>query len=252
MSNADKIIRFINIAVALFSITFIALLGSAYMYDNHKPSKTSDSQDNAGRWGCPEWKEEISDTYQLTPGVYVERVGVFCTHQTSDEIVDKLSEARWVTFHLNIYRSFGPFKYKVETIGHTEGREYDSDDVYALDIPDGDDSTFAVVTVAYSASNVWVELLAYESTLFSITQLDKAKDPLTKYQTTNRQGSGKEVDGFYKVSEHHLYLDILVPVETEEFVCNACREYEVVTLEFFDKTFSEVARKPFDIEAYQR
>jgi hypothetical protein len=99
-------------------------------------------------------------------------------------------------------------------------------------------------------SNVWTELILYSTnpTWGKIGTIDK---PINQYQATNKLGLESEIVGFYE-SNRNIYIEELVLRAGYELVCNACRKWDVQTLQLVDKNLLRVNLRPYDIKTYTR
>ena len=201
-------------------------------------------------WDCPNWIEEEQSVTQVTDNISAVKVGIYCSQYEGEKVVTQLDESKWATYHVRLYRTFGPFKYHLGTFGETTGVVWDNDDVLVMDIPDGDSDTFAVANISSSASNIGIELKAISADMISVNATDSITSPITQYQATNRQGSVSEIVGFYVGKKGEILIDTLVPDKGNAERCNACAQYHVATLKFKSGKFSEVSRFLYDITAY--
>ena len=201
-------------------------------------------------WDCPNWIEEEQSVTQVTDNISSVRVGIYCSQYEGEKVVTQLDESKWATYHVRLYRTFGPFKYHLGTFGETKGVVWDKDDVLVMDIPDGNPDTFAVANTSSSASNIGIELKAISADMISVTATDSITSPVTQYQATNRQGSATEIVGFYAGKKGEILIDTLVEDKGNAERCNACAQYHVATLKFESGKFSEVSRFLYDITAY--
>ena len=201
-------------------------------------------------WDCPNWIEEEQSVTQVTDNISAVKVGIYCSQYEGEKVVTQLNESKWATYHVRLFRTFGPFKYHLGTFGETSGVVWDNDDVLVMNIPDGDPDTFAVANISSSASNIGIELKAISANMISVTPTDLITSPITQYEATNRQGSVTEIVGFYVGKKGEILIDTLVPDEGNAERCNACAQYHVATLKFESGKFSEVSRRLYDITTY--
>lgn len=205
---------------------------------------------SAMAWDCPEWIEEKQSVTQITASISSVKVGIYCAQYEGELLTTQLSEAKWATYYVKIYRSLGPFTYQIGTFGEVLGAAWDHDNVHVIDIPDQDPDTFAIVSSSFSPSNIHIELKAMSGGLLSAGNTDTVVAPITRYQATNREGSESEINGFYAGKEGQVLIDALVLDEKNSGSCSACRKYLVSTLQLDDGRFRVVDRFPYDIAAY--
>ena len=123
------------------------------------------------------------------------------------------------------------------------------DELSVVDTPEG----FPLLTILssfYGASNVSHTYLLY-STFPELKKITEITQPLNMYQVTNRNGSVREVDGFYQDSDGNFLIDRLTTEGTELGKCNACQEWRLETLKLIDGNMVSMVIRDFP-ENYTR
>ena len=124
------------------------------------------------------------------------------------------------------------------------------DELSVVDTPEG----FPLLTLLssfYGASNNSHTYLLY-STSPELKKIGEITQPLNMYQVTNRNGSEREVDGFYQDSDGNFVIDRLTTEGTELGRCNACQEWRLETLKLVDGKMVSMGIRGFDTENYKR
>ena len=124
------------------------------------------------------------------------------------------------------------------------------DELSIVDTPDG----FPLLTILssfYGASNTSHTYLLY-STFPVLKKITEITQPLNMYQVTNRNGSEREVDGFYQDSDGNFLIDRLTTEGTELGRCNACQEWRLETLKLVDGNMVSMGIRDSDLANYKR
>ena len=124
------------------------------------------------------------------------------------------------------------------------------DELSIVDTPEG----FPLLTILssfYGASNTSHTYLLY-STSPELKKITEITQPLNMYQVTNRNGSEREVDGFYQDSDGNFLIDRLTTEGTELGKCNACQEWRLETLKLVDVNMVSMGIIDFDLANYKR
>jgi len=108
-----------------------------------------------------------------------------------------------------------------------------------------------LLTSRYGASNNSHTYLLY-STSSIFKKIAVITQPLNKYQVSNRKGSERIVDGFYKDSDGNFLIDRLTTEGTKLGSCNACQDWNVETLKLVDGNLISMGMRDYDINTYQR
>ena len=124
------------------------------------------------------------------------------------------------------------------------------DELSVVDTPEG----FPLLTILssfYGASNTSHTYLLY-STSPELKKITEITQPLNMYQVTNRNGSEREVDGFYQDSDGNFLIDRLTTEGTELGKCNACQEWRLETLKLVDVNMVSMGIIDFDLANYKK
>ena len=124
------------------------------------------------------------------------------------------------------------------------------DELSIVNTPEG----FPLLTILssfYGASNTSHTYLLY-STFPVLKKITEITQPLNMYQVTNRNGSEREVDGFYQDSDGNFLIDRLTTEGTELGKCNACQEWRLETLKLVDVNMVSMGIIDFDLANYKR
>jgi hypothetical protein len=124
------------------------------------------------------------------------------------------------------------------------------DELSVVDTPEG----FPLLTILssfYGASNVSHTYLLY-STSPVLKKITEITQPLNMYQVTNRNGSEREVDGFYQDSDGNFLIDRLTTEGTELGKCNACQEWRLETLKLVNGNMVSMGIRDSDFTNYKR
>ena len=124
------------------------------------------------------------------------------------------------------------------------------DELSVVDTPEG----FPLLTILssfYGASNTSHTYLLY-STFPVLKKITEITQPLNMYQVTNRNGSEREVDGFYQDSDGNFLIDRLTTEGTELGRCNACQEWRLETLKLVDGNMVSMGIRDSDLANYKR
>ena len=124
------------------------------------------------------------------------------------------------------------------------------DELSVVDTPEG----FPLLTILssfYGASNTSHTYLLY-STFPVLKKITEITQPLNMYQVTNRNGSEREVDGFYRDSSGNFLIDRLTTEGTELGKCNACQEWRLETLKLVDGNMVSMGIRDSDLANYKR
>lgn len=197
-----------------------------------------------------DWETGVISSTDITSYIYAEKIGIYCNRMPVSRELVTIKTTPYSTNHYAIYRKMGPLTHRIATHGPTKGYEMDLDDVAVIDIPDGDPTTIALVTVRVGGSNIWLKLEAMDLTIWGLESTSSINYPLNKYQATNREGAEDEIAGFYLSQSGEVLLDVLVDQEVNGSDCNECFESYVATMVFLNGEFIEVNRVPYDIETY--
>jgi len=103
-----------------------------------------------------------------------------------------------------------------------------------------------VLSSTYGASNISHTYHIYSDTLI---ELGEVTQPINKYQANKRNGSEKEVMGFYEDNGAFL-IDRLTTEGTEVGGCNACQKWNVETLKVTDSGLVSLGLREFNTDTY--
>ena len=142
------------------------------------------------------------------------------------------------------------------------GQITDSDNNVVIDFIGGGDELSIVNTPEgfphltmlssfYGASNTSHTYLLYSTTPV-LKKIAEITQPLNMYQVTNRNGSEREVDGFYQDSDGNFLIDRLTTEGTELGRCNACQEWRLETLKLVDGNMVSMGIRDSDLANYKR
>jgi len=124
------------------------------------------------------------------------------------------------------------------------------DELSIVDTPDGF-PYLVLLSSFYGGSNITHFYHLY-STGDPFQKIAEIRQPLNKYQVTNRKGSEHIVDGFYKDSDGNFLIDRLTTEGTELGRCNACQEWKLETLKLVEGGIVSLGTREFDIRTYKK
>jgi len=126
--------------------------------------------------------------------------------------------------------------------------EHYPDEVSIVNTPEGFPHQ-VILTSVYGASNTSHTYHVY-STTPTLKKIGEVTQPVNKYQTTNGNGSEREVTGFYK-SNGVFLIDRMTTEDTEIGKCNACQDWNVETLKVVENRLVSVGMRKFDIDDFK-
>jgi len=105
-----------------------------------------------------------------------------------------------------------------------------------------------ILSSVYGGSNISHTYHIY-STAPTLKKIGAVDRPINQYQTNKRNGSEKEVVGFYERNGVFL-IDRLTTEGTEVGKCNARQDWNVETLKLTENSLVSLGSKGFDIKTY--
>tara|TARA_B100000787_G_scaffold8865_1_gene6717 strand:- start:1474 stop:2193 length:720 start_codon:yes stop_codon:yes gene_type:complete len=119
-----------------------------------------------------------------------------------------------------------------------------------VDTPEGF-PLLTLLTSSYGASNNSHAYLLYITSPL-LKKVAVISQPLNEYQSNNRKGSERIVDGFYINDDGNFLIDRLTTEGTELGSCNACQHWNVETLKLVNGDMVSMGIRGYDISNYHR
>ena len=105
-----------------------------------------------------------------------------------------------------------------------------------------------ILSSVYGSSNISHTYHIY-STTPTLKKIGEVDRPVNQYQANKRNGSEKEVVGFYERNGVFL-IDRMTTEGTEVGKCNACQDWNVETLKLTENSLVSLGSRGFDIKTY--
>ena len=160
------------------------------------------------------------------------------------DYIHNVQEAYFVTQHLNKELSNTVIEIRQDDTRLSE------DYINILKTP-ADFPYLVIQATSYSVSNVWIRLHIF-SLSPEVKKIATIDDPITRYQSNNRNGSEMDVVGFYKSDNGDFYIETLVLRAFQGHKCMACKEYNVKTLKMTPKGMKSKGKRHFNFEPYKQ
>ena len=206
-------------------------------------------EENSGDY-CLEWESE-SKEIQLTKTILIDHYRYFCGEYPNGDIYVSADDSPWESQAISIYKTNDNVKTAIGLFGH-DLETYTNNRFYAVEIPNSDSDTIAIVNTIAGSSNIGTALYVGKIEATGISTLSVLYEPLNVYQANQRSGSEMEIEGFYLDSNGRVLINSLKGYPDNYMRSKAGAKYYVLTMEYREGEFFEIARKDYNINTYKK